>query len=76
MRLPDYIIAQFTVVNNNLHEIASDLTPDELAECLPTSERHIPRWRCDKFCCLFRQLEQRIFMTQGLWSGTIELWSG
>ncbi len=30
MRLPDYIIAQFTVVNNNLHEIASDLTPDEL----------------------------------------------
>ena len=31
MRLPHYIIAQFTVVNNNLHEIASDLTPDELA---------------------------------------------
>ena len=30
MRLPDYLIAQFTVVNNNLHEIASDLTPDEL----------------------------------------------
>lgn len=30
MRLPDYIIAQFTVVNNNLHEITSDLTPDEL----------------------------------------------
>jgi hypothetical protein len=30
MRLPEYLIAQFTVVNNNLHEIASDLTPDEL----------------------------------------------
>jgi len=30
MRLPDYLIAQFAVVNKNLHEIASDLTPDEL----------------------------------------------
>ena len=30
MRLPDYLIAQFTVVNNNLHEIAGDLTPGEL----------------------------------------------
>jgi hypothetical protein len=30
MRLPDYLIAQFTVVNNTLHDIASDLTPDEL----------------------------------------------
>jgi hypothetical protein len=30
MRLPDYLIAQFTVVNNILHDIADDLTPDEL----------------------------------------------
>ncbi len=30
MRLPDYLITQFTVVNNNLHEIANDLAPDEL----------------------------------------------
>jgi hypothetical protein len=30
VRLPDYLITQFTVVNNNLHEITNDLTPDEL----------------------------------------------
>jgi len=31
MRLPDYLISQFTVVNNILHELAGDLTPQELA---------------------------------------------
>jgi hypothetical protein len=30
MRLPDYLASQFTVVNNNLHEIAGDLSSDEL----------------------------------------------
>jgi hypothetical protein len=30
MRLSDYLIAQFTVVNNNLHAITDDLTPNEL----------------------------------------------
>src|SRR5262245_6380716 len=30
VHLPDFLITQFTVVNNNLHEIAGDLTPDEL----------------------------------------------
>jgi hypothetical protein len=30
MRLPDYLSNQFTVVNNNLHEIADDLSPEEV----------------------------------------------
>jgi hypothetical protein len=30
MRLQDYLTAQFSVVNTNLHEIANNLTPDEL----------------------------------------------
>ena len=39
MRLSDYLISPFTVVNNNLHEIAGDLTPDGLA---PRAAQHQP----------------------------------
>jgi hypothetical protein len=38
MRLPEYLVSQFTVVNDNLQEIAGDLTPDELVtRALPST---------------------------------------